>query len=89
MDRSSSLVWMTHSHCVRKKNSRKGRGFKSHPVHPSTVPFSRSASNKEQEMKITREEFQRIGEESQLELFHQGIKAKEIEIFWIQNIQIL
>ena len=28
-------------------------------------------------MKITREEFQRIGEESPLELFHQGIKAKE------------
>ncbi|EIJ65959.1 hypothetical protein BD31_I0011 [Candidatus Nitrosopumilus salaria BD31] len=28
-------------------------------------------------MKITKEEFQRIGEESPLELFHQGIKAKE------------
>ena len=28
-------------------------------------------------MKITREEFQRIGEESPSELFHQGIKAKE------------
>ena len=28
-------------------------------------------------MKITREEFQRIGEENPLELFHQGIKAKE------------
>ncbi len=26
-------------------------------------------------MKITREEFQRIGEENPLELFHQGIKA--------------
>ena len=28
-------------------------------------------------MKITKEEFQRIGEENPLELFHQGIKAKE------------
>jgi len=28
-------------------------------------------------MKITKEEFQRIGKESPLELFHQGIKAKE------------
>ena len=28
-------------------------------------------------MKITKEEFQRIGEEHPLELFHQGIKAKE------------
>ena len=28
-------------------------------------------------MKITKEEFQRIGEESPLELFNQGIKAKE------------
>ena len=28
-------------------------------------------------MKITREEFQRIGKESPLESFHQGIKAKE------------
>ena len=28
-------------------------------------------------MKITKEEFQRIGEESPLELFHQRIKAKE------------
>ena len=28
-------------------------------------------------MKITKEEFQRIGQESPLELFHQGIKAKE------------
>jgi len=28
-------------------------------------------------MKITKEEFQRIGEESPLELFHQGIKAHE------------
>ena len=28
-------------------------------------------------MKITKEEFERIGEESPLELFHQGIKAKE------------
>lgn len=28
-------------------------------------------------MKITKEEFQRIGEETPLELFHQGIKAKE------------
>ena len=28
-------------------------------------------------MKITKEEFQRIGEESPLELFHQGIKAQE------------
>jgi hypothetical protein len=31
----------------------------------------------DQKMKITKEEFQRIGEESPLELFHQGIKAKE------------
>ena len=28
-------------------------------------------------MKITKEEFQRIGENAPLELFHQGIKAKE------------
>jgi len=28
-------------------------------------------------MRITKEEFQRIGEENPLELFHQGIKAKE------------
>jgi len=28
-------------------------------------------------MKITKEEFQRIGQESPLELFNQGIKAKE------------
>ena len=28
-------------------------------------------------MKITKEEFQRIGEENPLELFHQGIKATE------------
>lgn len=28
-------------------------------------------------MKITKEEFQRIGQESPLELFHQRIKAKE------------
>lgn len=33
LDRSSSLVWMTHSHCVREELLRKGRGFKSHPVH--------------------------------------------------------
>ena len=32
LDRSSSLVWMTHSHCVRNI-SRKGRGSESHPVH--------------------------------------------------------
>lgn len=30
-------------------------------------------------MKITKEEFQRIGEESPLELFHQGIRAKETQ----------
>ena len=33
LDRSSSLVWMTHSHCVREEILSKGRGFKSHSVH--------------------------------------------------------
>ena len=33
LDQSSSLVWMTHSHCVREEIPRKGRGFKSHSVH--------------------------------------------------------
>ncbi len=40
LDRSSSLVWMTHSHCVRS-NSRKGRGFKSHSVHHNILDMKK------------------------------------------------
>ncbi len=67
---------MTHSHCVREKNPRKGHGFESRPVHYNIVPFMRSR-NMETEMKLAMEDFERVGQTAPLALFNQGIKAEE------------